>query len=134
MVYYKITYPNHHTKFYASASPLFVKHQIVHSMLVACKQKDAQGIISPDDSNTVCILDGKELCGFSAETSPIAYLISQGEYEEHLANQEQIDVEDETPEIPEEAPEEPILTRAELTRKVAELEELIRTLRAEETH
>lgn len=47
------------------------------------------------------------------------------EYEEIINGLEPVDSEDESPEVPEGTSEEDVLTRAELTEKVAMLEECI---------
>ena len=125
MIYYKVLYPDNRVCFYESISPLFVKRQDSNNLLVICSEIEAKGIISPEDNNTVCILDGQTIDGYSVETSPIAYIISQGEYEEYLLEHDQIDPEDESPQIPEEMPAETVMTRAELTQRIEFLEDCL---------
>ena len=123
MVYYIITFPNNaRSVIKAIATPMYVRHQKHNNILESCSKSSAGGIIIDIDGNTICLLENRTLAGFSAETNPIAREISQLEYEEYEALQKQSDIEDESPQIPVDVQEETVLTRAELTQRVEELE------------
>lgn len=95
----------------ALAEPVFVRWQISNGLMVRCEQAEAQAVLGND--GTPYLLDGQMPHGIP---EPRAEFISQAEYEA-------IDPEDEDPVIPDPEPEEPPLTRAELTARVHELEE-----------
>lgn len=106
----------------SSFSPTFLRYQSENNILVGCDEQFADGIALSFEGHEVCVLDGKSLHRYQEETTPVAIEISQLMYDEYISTQEQTDVEDETPVIPENVPEETILTRAELTRRITELE------------
>lgn len=104
----------------AHDSPAFICRQVRNNLMVRCSEQNAQGILSLDGS-TIYQLDGKT--SLSLENGYVAYIISVVDYESIIADLEDTDEEDINPEVPEDTTEEKILTRAELTAKVAELEE-----------
>lgn len=105
----------------AHESPVFICRQEKNNILVRCPEVHAQGILSLDGS-TVYQLDGKP--SLDLDNGYTAYPTVMTEYEEIVNNQTQEeDTEDENPEIPEGTDERTVLTRAELTAKVAELED-----------
>lgn len=106
---------------FSSNMPVFVKFQPANSILVRCDERDACGIVSLDGSS-IYTLAGKNIGGgFDSEET--AVIIPYAEYEELSLLEEQTDPEEDSPVIPEDVPEETILTRAELTRRITELEE-----------
>ncbi len=102
--------------------PSFIKWQERNRRLVRCPKEEAQGIVSDADNNTIYRLNNQQIPGVENDGLLSAVSISQAEYEEYEATHRQEDPEDLTPEIPEDTPEEEILTRAELTQKIKELE------------
>lgn len=105
----------------AHESPVFICRQEKNNILVRCPEVHAQGILSLDGS-TVYQLDGKP--SLDLDNGYTAYPTVMTEYEEIVNSQTQEeDTEDENPEIPEGTDERTVLTRAELTAKVAELED-----------
>lgn len=96
--------------------PVYVRWQASNNYPVRCDKADAQGIVSENDE-LIYLLNGSLPHGYP---EPYAVYITKQEYDEKMVN----DPEDNDPVIPEDTPEEePVLTRAELSRKVAELEE-----------
>lgn len=120
MVYIKVMQGEEIITAEAHDSPVYVRRQAQNNILVRCSEPKAQGILSLDGS-TVYQLDGKASLGL--EDGCTAYPIYLTDYEEIIAGLGDTDEEDTTPEVPEDTTEEQILTRAELTAKVAELEE-----------
>lgn len=123
MVYIKVMQGEEIITAEAHDSPVYVCRQTKNDILVRCSEPKAQGILSLDGS-TVYQLDGKASLGL--EDGCTAYSIYLTDYEEIIAglgDTGDTDEEDATPEVPEGTTEEQILTRAELTAKVAELEE-----------
>ncbi len=112
---------------YAIKEPIFVRRQ-QNGVIVCCEAgKKAQGIVSPDGSEIWQLL-GRESLG---EDYPVAQEITMAEYDELLALQNQPqepDPEDTDPEIPEGVNPATVLTRAELTEKVYELDEALQLL------
>lgn len=106
---------------YAVSSPVYIHVQKENGILVRCDYNDASGIVSPDGEH-VYTLFGKTI-GAGFDSPEKAAIISYVEYEAYIMEQDQIDTEDESPQIHEDVPEETILTRAELTRRITELEE-----------
>ena len=108
--------------FYAIESPVYVLRQ-KNGVIVRCEEeKKAQGVLSPD-GNEIWQLAGRESL---TEDFPLAWEIPMMEYEEWYALQTQPEVpdpEDTDPVIPEDTEPESILTRAELTEKVRQLEQ-----------
>lgn len=117
MLYVKILSGDEMIGLEAIEDPVYVKLQTKNNMIVRCLEPLAQGILSADGS-TIYQLEGKESMGGDYDT---AMIITLAEYEELLSDYE--DPEDSNPEIPEGETEDDILTRAQLTAKVAELEE-----------
>ena len=112
---------------YAISQPVFVLRQR-NGILVSCEAgKNAQGIVSPDGSQIWQLADRPRLC----EDFPLVQQITMAEYEEWYAQQnqpEEPDPEDTDPVIPEDTDPETVLTRAELTEKVGELDEALQML------
>ena len=105
----------------AHESPVFICRQEQNNLLIRCPEVHAQGILSLD-SSVVYQLDGKP--SLDLDNGYTAYPTVMTEYEEIVNSQTQEeDTEDENPEIPEGTDERTVLTRAELTAKVAELED-----------
>lgn len=106
----------------AHSDPVYI-HKLPNGTIVRGSVVRAQGILSLDGS-VIYQFDGAADLGI--EGAPVAQIIYQPEYEElaaQLAGEGPDDPEDTEPEVPEGTDEETILTRAELTAKVAELEE-----------
>lgn len=94
-------------------TPAYVKYQTRNHVVVRCSELDAQGVLSKDGAE-IYRLDGRTaLPGEYKSAVPISMM----EYDE-LGYE---DKEDTDPVVPDE--DMPILTRAELTAKVQELEE-----------
>lgn len=106
----------------AHENPVYVRRQEKNNIMERCSEYFAQGILSLDLS-TIYLLDGKS----GIETDLTAYPIYMTEYEEIIANLESggesVDPEDTQPEVPDHGDEAEIMTRADLTAKVLELEE-----------
>ena len=102
--------------------PVYVRKQS-NGILIRCDSPTlAQGVVSPDGSEIYRIWGRGDLGGDYGLIDPI----TQGEYEEYLTSLEPVlepDPEDREPVVPEEMEPESILTRAELTEKVHDLEE-----------
>lgn len=130
MTYFKVISDDGQVMFVEKAeTPNFVCLQKTHNIIIGCKQKDAEGVVIDHDESVLCVLSGKTLNGYNkANDAPIAIVISELEYEEYVLSHKDDDIEDDSPQIPENIPEETILTRAELTRRVEELEEQNRFL------
>ncbi len=96
---------------------VWIKYQQRNQMIVRCDEEEAQGILSPDEQGYFF----KE--GIMPRGVKEIYYIEITKEEYDVLNQGLLaeDPEDTSPEVSEE-PEEPILSRAELTAKVAELE------------
>lgn len=100
-------------------SPVYVMLQ-KNNVVVRCLEPMAQGIVSLDGSE-IYQLDGKTSLG---DGYSLAVPITLAEYDELAANYERDeDPEDTDPEVPDGIVEGDVLTRAQLTAKVAELEE-----------
>lgn len=102
----------------AHPDPVYVYKQ-TNGVIVRCSERKAQGILSVDGS-TIYQLDGKEAL---ENTTLTAVIITTTEYLVLVEELDKEDTEDTEPEIPEDVPEEEVLTRAQLTAKVATLEE-----------
>ncbi len=126
MIYLKIEEESR-TMFYAIESPCYVLRQR-NGIIVRCEAgKKAQGIVSPD-GNEIWQLPGREPLG---EGYPVVQEITMAEYDELLALETQPelpDPEDTDPVIPEDTDPDTVLTRAELTEKVIELDEALQML------
>ncbi len=100
----------------AHERPQYVRRQS-NGAIVLCDEAFAQGIVSKDGT-VIYQLDGKAPIGIDGCST--AYQIYGTEYDELIRDVP--DTEDDTPELPPDTPEEKILTRAELTARVQELE------------
>lgn len=99
----------------AIENPVYIRYQEKNKLLLQCSALHAQGILD-STGGTAYQLDGKDSIPNLTHT---ACVITQAEYEQLR----ETDPEDETPEVPEDSTEMEVLTRAQLTAKVAELEE-----------
>lgn len=121
MLYLKIMEGNTVVTAEAHENPVFICRQAKNNILVQCSEVHAQGILSLDGS-TVYQLDGKP--SLDLDNGYTAYPTVMTEYEEIINSQTpEEDTEDENPEVPEGTDETTILTRAELTARVAALED-----------
>ncbi len=102
----------------AHPTPVYVYKQ-TNGVVVRCTERKAQSILSIDGS-TIYQLDGKEAL---ENTDMVAMVITTTEYLVLVEELDKEDTEDTDPEFPEDVPEEEVLTRAQLTAKVAVLEE-----------
>lgn len=100
----------------AHEKPQFVRRQS-NGAIILCDEAFAQGIVS-EDGTVIYQMDGKASLGIDGCYT--AYQIYGTEYDALI--REVPDIEDDAPELPPDAPEEKILTRAELTARVQELE------------
>ena len=100
----------------AHENPVYV--HMTKNGIYSCEERQAQGVAALDGS-VIYQLAGKESLGL--DNGYTAYPMYQAEYEEWIQTHDLPDPEDDDPEIPED--EDTPLTRAELTAKVAELEE-----------
>lgn len=103
----------------AIENPAYVKYQSKNKLLIRCSEFHAQGILSANDA-VAYMLDGKDPIPGLTRT---AYIIGVAEYEQLRST----DPEDTDPVLPEDTETE-VLTRAQLTAKVAELEQANATL------
>ena len=125
MIYLKE--PSTEGKYYALASPVYVHRQSNGLVVRIDSPAAAQGIVSPDGSQ-IWQLAGRPTLG---EGYAVVEEITMAEYDEwaSLQNQpEPPDPEDTDPVIPEDTDPETVLTRAELTEKVGELDEALQML------
>jgi len=103
----------------AHETPVYVCRQ-KNGIIKRCSEQSAQGILSLDGS-TIYQLEGKDSLNLdNGYTADFTYMTV---YEEIIAGITEEDTEDTNPDVPEDTPEEEILTRAELTAKVKALEE-----------
>ena len=124
MEYYKVYRGGTLIGVESSPDPAFVKWQERNNMIILCSKEEAEAIISDKDGETVFLLPGKQLHG--VETDLSAVLVTQAEYEEALGIIGQTpDPEDENPEIPDGQTDEEIMTRAQLTSAVLELQDAV---------
>lgn len=125
MTYFKILSNNGETVgVEAIADPAYVRWQAKNELLIRCSKREAEGLISDKDNDTLYVLEGKTINGVGSEEFPSAVVISEAEYDEYMAQRtETEDPEDDNPEIPTETPEGEVLTRAQLTEKVLALED-----------
>lgn len=109
---------------YAMEDPRYLLRQ-KNGVIVLCNSETrAQGILSPDGGE-IWQLEGRESLG---EGFPLVRFVTMAEYDEWEALREgelRVDPEDTEPQIPENVEPETVLTRAELTEKVNNLEEAI---------
>ncbi len=99
---------------------MYVNLQKRNNMIVRCLEPLAQGIVSFDEQSIYQLEDRDDMGrGFA-----LAVPITLAEYDELAANYEDTtDPEDTVPEVPDGTEEGDVLTRAQLTAKVAALEE-----------
>lgn len=95
--------------------PVFVHWQISNGMMVRCEQEEAQAVIS-EDGSVYYLING---CLPHGEKEPYAEFITEEEYRAII----DYDPEDDDPDVPDDQDEDEIMTRAELTAKVNELQE-----------
>jgi len=111
-------------------NPVYVYAQSDNGRILRCHEVKAQGILSKDGS-VLYQLHGKIPMEGTVAT---AMVVTAAEYAQLSATMDtQEDMEDTAPEIPEGIEETEILTRAELTRKVQELDEALELLLSEVT-
>lgn len=118
MIYIKVLKDDTVVAVEAHPSPVYVYKQD-NGVLVRCTERKAQGILSID-GGTVYQLYEKEAL---ANATMTAMVITTTEYLSLVDTLDKEDTEDTEPVVPEDTPEEEVLTRAELTAKVAALEE-----------
>lgn len=118
MLYIKVVQGDSVIKVEAHEDPVYVCRN-KNNLIVRCSEPYAQGILSFDGSD-VYQLVGKDSLNLESEYYT-AHIIYQPEYEEIISGS--VDEEDTTPEVPEDTTEDEIMTRAELTAAVAELNE-----------
>lgn len=119
MVYIKVMQGDTVITAEAHEAPVYVCKQ-KNGIIKRCSEQSAQGILSLDGS-TIYQLVGKESLNLDNEyTADFTYMTV---YEEIIAGVEDADKEDTEPEVPAGSSADDILTRAELTAKVKELEE-----------
>lgn len=104
----------------ALENPVYVYTQPKNGLVVRCSSVRAQGVLDKTGS-VIYQLQGKETIDRAVATAVIITTAEYYELEATLGTEE--DPEDTNPEIPEDTTEEEVLTRAELTAKVSELEE-----------
>ena len=119
MVYIKVMQGDTVVTAEAHETPVYVCRQ-KNGIIKRCIEQNAQGILSLDGS-TIYQLEGKDSLNLdNGYTADFTYMTV---YEEIIAGITEEDTEDTNPDVPEDTPEEEILTRAELTAKVKALEE-----------
>lgn len=119
MVYIKVMQGDTVVTAEAHETPVYVCRQ-KNGIIKRCTEQSAQGILSLDGS-TIYQLEGKDSLNLdNGYTADFTYMTV---YEEIIAGITEEDTEDTNPDVPEDTPEEEILTRAELTAKVKALEE-----------
>jgi len=119
MVYIKVMQGDTVVTAEAHETPVYVCRQ-KNGIIKRCSEQSAQGILSLDGS-TIYQLEGKDSLNLdNGYTADFTYMTV---YEEIIAGITEEDTEDTNPDVPEDTPEEEILTRAELTAKVKALEE-----------
>ena len=125
MTYFKIQSESDTVAVEAIEDPAYIRWQAKPPMLIRCGEREAEGLISDKDNDTIYQLEGKQLSGVESEDLLSAVVISEAEYEEYLETHESTDPdpEDENPEIPDGEPETEVLTRAELTERIHALED-----------
>lgn len=115
MTYFLIT-KNSAETVEAHEHPVYVRQ--MKNGVYRCAERDAQGVVTLDQSGIYQIQGKVRL----RDTVGTAKKITTAEYEEWIGTHGEPDPEDTDPVIPDEGEDIP-LTRAELTAKVAELEE-----------
>lgn len=119
MIYIKVMQGDATVTAEAHDSPVYVCRQ-KNGIIKRCSEQKAQGILSLDGS-AIYQLDGKD--SLDLDDVCTAYQIYMTVYEEIIAGTSGKDTEDTDPEVPADTTEEEILTRAELTARVKDLEE-----------
>lgn len=111
--------------YFAIATPVYVRRQ-KNGKVVRCDSPTlAQGVVSPDGSEIWHIADRPPM----GEEYSTVERITAAEYEEwNLLREQAPDPEDTDPVIPEGVDPGTVLTRAELTVKVTELDEALQLL------
>lgn len=112
---------------YAIENPSYVLRQRNGIIVRHPEGNRVQGLVSPDGSEIWQLSDRVSL----GESYPVVERITMAEYDEWYAQQNQpedTDPEDTEPVIPEGTEESSILTRAELTEKVIEMDEALSLL------
>lgn len=99
----------------------YVKMQERNHILVRCSEQEAEGLLA-SDNNTIYRLEGRTLNSDEA-TDLTAVFIAEAEYDEIVLALDPPDPEDDDPEIPDGTDEEEVLTRAELTELVRQLQD-----------
>lgn len=123
MIFVKVTDRNGVTlSIEAVQYPSYFKREHTNNILVGCSLQEAEGIQLPGKIG-LCLIEGRSLGEFETNDMNIATFVSLSEYEEYDETNKLVDPEDESPQIPEDVPEETILTRAELTQRIESLEE-----------
>ena len=111
--------------YYAIEAPIYVRRQSNGVVVRVYSLTKAQGVVSPDGGQIWQLAGRAPL----AEGYPTAQIITCAEYEQWLSQGEtETDPEDTEPVIPEGVDPATILTRAELTVKVTELDEALQML------
>ena len=116
MLYIKVTKGDTVTA-EAIENPVYIRTQTKNNILVICPEQYAKGILSKDGSAIYQLADRDDIGG----DRPTAEIIYQADYEQIMAGVRDPEDDDPTP-LPDE-PDAEILTRAQLTAKVAELED-----------
>lgn len=116
MLYIKVTKGDTVTA-EAIENPVYIRTQAKNNILVICPEQYAQGILSKDGS-AIYQLAGHDALGGDR---PVAEVIYQADYEQIMSGIRDPEDDDPTP-LPDD-PDAEILTRAQLTAKVAELED-----------
>lgn len=107
---------------FAEDAPNYIKWQEKNRLLVRCKEREAEGLLA-DDGNTIYRYNGHTIGGIENEGLLNAVSITVSEYEEIIADLDPVDLEDVVPEIPNDLSEVEVMTRAQLTAKVNELQD-----------
>lgn len=125
MLYLKVVDADGVEKVEAQENPVFVC--MTKNGIYSCEEYYAQGVAALDGSE-IYQLYGKESLGL--DNGYIALKITAAEYDEWIQTHDQpdpVDPEDDEPVIPDGTPEGEVLTRAQLTERVAELTRLVKT-------
>lgn len=118
MIYIKVLKDDTVVAVEAHPSPVYVYKQ-ANGVLVRCTERKAQGILSIDGGTVYQLYEKDAL----ANATMTAMVITTTEYLSLVDTLDKEDTEDTEPVVPEDTTEEEVLTRAELTAKVAALEE-----------
>jgi hypothetical protein len=109
----------------ALENPVYVNMQARNGIVVRCSSVRAEGILDKTGS-VIYQLQGKTPIDRAVATAVVITTAEYYELEATLGTEE--DPEDTTPEIPEGTEESEIMTRAQLTEKVNELDEVMALL------